>query len=84
MAIHSTTSSSSRAIPSHIATALLAAAMFLAALPVFAAGSPGGPGSGHPGPGNPGSGAHGRLLPLLPDGTPVEPSTWREESWPRD
>ena len=80
MAIHSTMPSSPRAIPSHVATALLAAAMVLAGSPALAANPAGNPGSGHPGPGNPGSGAHGRLLPLLPDGTPVEPSTWREES----
>jgi hypothetical protein len=29
---------------------------------------------------NSGSSSHGHLLPLLTDGTPIEPSTWREET----
>jgi len=66
-----------------------ALATVLAASPVSAqvhGGPPGaGPGSGNAGSGNlgsgkPGSGTHGRLLPLLPNGSPIEPSTWREES----
>jgi hypothetical protein len=66
----------------------VAALAFALAVPAaFAAGRGGGPPAGTPGSGNPGSGsgkpgngAQAQLLPVLSNGTPVEPSTWREES----
>lgn len=64
--------------------AILALATALANSPVLAADHSGGPPSGTPGSGRPGSGnpggGHGPLLPILADGTPIEPSTWREET----
>jgi len=65
--------------------AVVALAAVLAGTPAHAQGRGGPPaGAGNPGSGSPhsnsGSSSHGHLLPLLPDGTPIEPSTWREES----
>ena len=75
MSILSTPPASSCRIASLLAAATLVLASLLASRPASAAGRPGDPVSG-----NPGSGAHGRLLPLQPNGIPIEPSTWREES----
>lgn len=63
---------------STLSLALLLALLFPS---VPACGGPGAS-SSHPGgpPATPGSGrGHGKLLPVLPDGTPVEPSTDRAE-----
>lgn len=70
MTIHSDSPLLSSRIPSHLVVAALALAMALPCSRAFAASH----GSGS------GSGGHGRLIPLLPNGTPIEPSTYREES----
>lgn len=57
--------------------ALAVTASVLAGPTARAAGNPTGHGSGTGGTGS--GGSHGRLLPRLPDGTPVEPSTDRAE-----
>lgn len=71
-------------LPAGLTVATLTLAIALVSSPALAAvhgGPPGGtPGPGGPGSGNAGSGHKGALLPILPDGTPIEPSTWREES----
>lgn len=53
--------------------ATLAIAIVLVSSRAFAAGHGGGAPAG-------GSGHKGALLPILPDGTPIEPGTWREET----
>jgi hypothetical protein len=68
-------------LAARLAVAPIALAIVLLCSPAFAAGHGGGPPSGTPGPGKSGSGnPHSALLPILPDGTPIEPGTWREES----
>jgi len=79
MSTDSTPPRSSPAIAIHFVIAAVALAVLLAGSPAFAQGRGGPPGTG-PGSGNPHSATHGHLLPLLPDGTPIEPCTWREES----
>ena len=79
MPLRNATAWSSR-LTRHLTVAIVALAIVLASSAAFAANGAGGPPSGTPGSGNPGSGRHGALLPILPDGTPIEPSTWREET----
>ena len=71
-------------LSAHLTVATLALPVVLVSAPAFAAGHGGGPPAGTPGSGrgsgNPGSGHQSALLPILPDGTPIEPGTWREES----
>src|SRR5215831_16409542 len=66
-----------------ISATTIALVIVLASSRALAAGHGGGSPTGTPGKtgsGNPGSGHKGALLPILPDGTPIEPGTWREES----
>jgi hypothetical protein len=62
--------------------ATLAIVAVLTSSRAFAAGQGSGPPASTPGSGKSGSnsGHKGALLPILPDGTPIEPGTWREET----
>ena len=72
MAIDLSNRSTSDVIASRLVVASLALALSLPGSAAYGSGSHG------RGPGSPPS--HGPLLPLLPDGTPIEPSTYREET----
>ena len=67
-----------------IADQLLVAVVVMCTVLAGSTASAQGRGGSNPGSGtahsNSGTSSHGHLLPLLPDGTPIEPSTWREES----
>ena len=65
---------SRRGIPSRLALVTTLIALWLPCSAAHAAGHAGG------GVGPPSPRGHGPLFPLLPDGTPIEPSTYREES----